>query len=84
MRPSNEIYRSRTTTLLNAEVGRKTSAFRISVELSNLMNRREHDIDYEYVSQIAPTATPKFTDVFHPIEPFQARTKIKFTPDFRH
>ncbi len=80
---SDAIYRSKTTTLLNAEVGRKINdTFRVSVELLNLLNRRDHDIDYAYVSQITPAATPAFTDVFHPVEPFQARLKIEITPHF--
>ena len=35
-----------------------------------------HDIDYAYTSQITPTATPAFTNVFHPIEPFQVRLAL--------
>ena len=81
---SDAIYRSKTTALLNAEVGRKiNNTWRVSVELLNLLNRRDHDIDYAYVSQITPTATPAFTDVFHPVEPFQVRVKIEVTPHFR-
>lgn len=70
--------------MLNAEVGRKiNNTWRVSVEFLNLLNRRDHDIDYAYVSQIAPTAPPAFTDVFHPVEPFQVRLKIEVTPHFR-
>ncbi len=47
--------------------------WRISAEFLNLLNRQDHDIDYAYTSQITPTATPAFTDVFHPVEPFQVR-----------
>ena len=39
----------------------------------NLLNRKDHDIDYAYTSRITPTADPAFTDVFHPVEPFQVR-----------
>jgi hypothetical protein len=35
--------------------------------LENCLNRRDHDIDYAYTSQITSTATPRFTDVFHPV-----------------
>ena len=81
---SDAIYRSKTTALLNAEVGRKiNNTFRLSVEFLNLLDRRDHDIDYAYVSQITPTATPAFTDVFHPVEPFQVRIKLEVTPQFR-
>jgi hypothetical protein len=81
---SDAIYRSKTTALLNAEVGRKINdTWRVAVEFLNLLNRRDHDIDYAYESQITPTATPEFTDVFHPVEPFQVRIKIEITPFHR-
>jgi hypothetical protein len=60
--------------LLNGEVGyRFNNKWRVAAEFLNLPDRRDHDIDYAYTSQIAPTATPTFTDVFHPVEPFQVR-----------
>ncbi len=81
---SDAIYLSKTTALLNAQVGRKiNNTFRVSVVFLNLLNRRDHDVDYAYVSQVTPTATPAFTDVFHPVEPFQVRVKIEVTPHFR-
>jgi hypothetical protein len=71
---SDELYRSHATALLNGEIGyRFNPKWRITGELLNLLNRRDHDIDYAYTSQITPTSTPAFTDVFHPVEPFQAR-----------
>ena len=77
---SDGIYRSRATVLLNAEVRyqvtRKWSAF---VEALNLLNRRDHDIDYAYTSQITPTADAAFGDVFHPVEPFQLRFGFRRT-----
>jgi outer membrane receptor protein involved in Fe transport len=78
---SDAIYRSKTTALLNAEVGRRINkTLRVSVVFLNLLNRRDHDVDYAYVSQAAPTGAPEFTDVFHPVEKFQARVKIEITP----
>jgi hypothetical protein len=71
---SDGVYRSKTTVLLNAEAGYQIGErWRISTELLNLLNRRDHDIDYAYTSQITPTATPSFTGVFHPVEPIQVR-----------
>jgi hypothetical protein len=71
---SDGIYRSNATILLNAEVGYRISdKWRVSAEFLNLLNRRDHDIDYAYASRIASTANPAFTDVLHPVEPFQAR-----------
>jgi hypothetical protein len=71
---SDGIYRSSATVLLNAEVGYRISdKWRISAEFLNLLNRRDHDIDYAYESRITPAADPAFTNVFHPVEPFQVR-----------
>jgi hypothetical protein len=77
---SDGIYQSNATVLLNAEVGyRITRKWSFVVEFLNLLNRRDHDIDYAYTSQTTPTATPAFTDVFHPVEPFQVRFGLRRT-----
>jgi len=71
---SDGIHRSNLTALLNAEIGYKINkTWRVSAEFLNLLNRRDSDIDYSYISRITPTATPAFTDVFHSTEPFQVR-----------
>jgi hypothetical protein len=77
---SDAIYRSLATALVNGEIGyRVGERWRISAELLNLLNRRDHDIDYAYESRITPTASPAFTNVFHPVEPFQMRIGIRGT-----
>jgi outer membrane receptor protein involved in Fe transport len=74
---SDGIYRSNATALLNGEVGYQfKKKWRVSAEFLNLLNRSDHDIDYAYTSRITPTATPAFTGVFHPVEPFQVRFAI--------
>jgi outer membrane receptor protein involved in Fe transport len=74
---SDGIYRSQATMLLNAEAGYQINKmWRISAEFLNLLDRRDHDIDYAYTSRITPTATPSFTQVFHPVEPFQVRVSL--------
>jgi hypothetical protein len=71
---SDGIYRSNLTALLNAEAGYKINeTWRVSAEFLNLLNRRDSDVDYAYISRITPTAAPAFTRVFHPTEPFQVR-----------
>jgi TonB dependent receptor/Carboxypeptidase regulatory-like domain/TonB-dependent Receptor Plug Domain len=76
---SDGMYRSQATALLNAELGyRINERWRVSAEFVNLLNRRDHDIDYAYISQITPTATPAFTGVFHPVEPFQVRFGLHY------
>jgi len=77
---SDGVYRSKATALLNAGIGYQINkALRVSVELLNLLNRRDHDIDYAYESRITPTADSAFTDVFHPVEPFQVRVGLHYT-----
>ncbi len=77
---SDGIYRSQATALLNGEAGyRLGERWRVSAEFLNMLNRRDHDIDYAYTSRITPTATPAFTDVFHPVEPFQIRLWLRGT-----
>jgi outer membrane receptor protein involved in Fe transport len=71
---SDGIYRSDSTMLLNAEAGYQINkTWRIFAEFLNLLDSRDHDIDYAYTSRTTPTSTPAFTDVFHPVEPFQVR-----------
>jgi hypothetical protein len=77
---SDGIYRSNSTALINAELRyRLTKKWSFFVEGLNLLNRRDHDIDYAYTSRITPTASPAFTDVFHPVEPFQIRGGLRTT-----
>ncbi len=77
---SDGIYRSNATVLLNAEVRyRIAERWSFVLEALNLLNRRDHDIDYAYTSRITPTADSAFTDVFHPVEPFQVRFGFRRT-----
>ncbi len=74
---SDGVYRSSETILLNAEAGYQLNkTWRISVEVLNLLNRRDHDIDYAYTSRVTPTATPEFEGVFHPVEPIAVRAAL--------
>jgi hypothetical protein len=77
---SDGINRSKATLLVNAGAGYQIAEkWRISADLLNLLNRRNADITYAYVSRITPTATPAFSDVFHPTEPFQVRFSLERT-----
>ena len=77
---SDGIYRSSATVLLNAEVRyRINKKWSFVVEALNLLNRKDHDIDYAYTSRITPTAEAAFTDVFHPVEPLQMRFGLRRT-----
>ena len=77
---SDAIYRSASTALLNAEVGYHINkSWSVLAQLFNLLDRSDHDIDYAYVSRITPTDAAAFTDVFHPVEPFQLRVGLHYT-----
>jgi hypothetical protein len=77
---SDGLYRSRPTALINAEIGyRFHERWRVSAGILNLLNRRDHDIDYAYESRVIPTANSTFTDVFHPVEPIQVRFWLRRT-----
>jgi hypothetical protein len=77
---SDGIYRSKATALLNGEVGyRFNPKWRVSAEFLNVLNRKDHDIDYAYTSRLTPTAASAFTGVFHPVEPFQVRFALART-----
>jgi outer membrane cobalamin receptor len=74
---SDGIYRSHQTLLLNGEAAYQINkTWRISIEVLNLLNRHDHDIDYAYTSRVTPSAAPVFQDVYHPIEPLQARVAL--------
>ena len=69
---SDGIYRSKATALLNGEVGYQINKkWRVSAEFLNLLDRRDHDIDYAYESRITPTATPAFTTFSTPSNRFR-------------
>jgi hypothetical protein len=80
---SDGANRSNATLLINAGAAyRFNERWRLSADLLNLLDRRNDDITYAYISRIAPTATASFTNVFHPAEPFQVRFSLERT--FRH
>jgi len=71
---SDGLYQSDQTVLLNGEVGYQfLRKWHLTAEFSNMLNRKDADIDYAYVYQITPTAAPVFGRVTHPTEPFLVR-----------
>jgi len=74
---SDGVYRSSNTILLNAEAGYQINkTWRASVELLNLLDRGDHDIDYAYLSRVSPASAATFQNVYHPVEPIQARVAL--------
>jgi hydrogenase/urease accessory protein HupE len=71
-------FRSKETLLVNARLGYTVSeTWSIYADVLNLLNRRDHDIDYAYESRITPTAGPMEEIHFHPVEPRQVRITLK-------
>lgn len=67
-------FRSGSTILLGARLGyRFNQTWTLTAEVFNLLNRRDHDIDYAYESRVRPGDTPETQIHFHPVEPIQAR-----------
>ena len=74
---SDGLYQSNQTVLLNGELGYQfNKKWHVTTEFLNMLNRKDADIDYAYVYQIAPTAAPAFGRVNHPTEPFLLRFSI--------
>ena len=72
--------RSKATLLFNAGVAYQfNKRWSLSADLFNLLNRRNDDITYAYISRITPIATASFTNVFHAAEPFQIRFRLERT-----
>lgn len=67
-------FRSEDTILVNAQVGYEfNQTWTVSAEVLNLLNQRDHDIDYAYESRVRPGADAVTQIHFHPVEPFQLR-----------
>jgi outer membrane receptor protein involved in Fe transport len=71
---SDGVFRSRSTALVDLGIAYQISnRWRLSLTILNLLDRRDHDIDYAYQSRVTPRASPAFENVFHPVEPIQLR-----------
>ncbi len=67
-------FRSGETILLGAKVGyRFSKTWTLTAEVFNLLDRRDHDIDYAYESRVRPGDVSSNQLHFHPVEPIQAR-----------
>ena len=76
---------SRATTLVNASLGYRLSArWHLSLEGTNLLNSKDHDVDYYYASRLANETAPDqlangVNDIhFHPVEPISGRIVISY------
>ena len=61
--------RSRSTSLVNARAGYAFSkTTKLQADVFNLLNRKDHDIDYFYESRLAGEPAPVADTHFHPVE----------------
>lgn len=73
----DDSVRSPETILVNAQVGYQFNrTWTATVEVLNLLNRKDHDISYYYQSQTTPGGTPTDEIHFHPVEPIQVRAAL--------
>jgi outer membrane receptor protein involved in Fe transport len=71
---SDGIYRSESTLVLNWEASyRINKTWSVSTEILNLLDSRDHDVDYAYNSRVTSAGSAYFQKVFHPEEPIQVR-----------
>ena len=73
----DDSFRSDETILLNGQIGyRINKTWTVSAEVLNILDRKDHDIDYAYESRVALGADVNEEIHFHPVEPIQARFAI--------
>lgn len=71
--------RSSATILLNAQLGyRFNKTWTLTADVLNVLDRRDHDIDYAYESRPLPGGPDPLGSGlhFHPVEPIQARIAL--------
>jgi outer membrane receptor protein involved in Fe transport len=69
---------SAATSIFNARVGYAfDKRIRLQLDAFNLFNRKDHDIDYYYVSRLPGEAAAGVNDIhFHPVEPRSLRLAL--------
>lgn len=72
--------RSNATTVVNLGLGYQlTPRLKITGEVLNLLNSKDHDIDYFYESRLAGEAAPVADRHFHPVEPINGRLGLRYS-----
>jgi outer membrane receptor protein involved in Fe transport len=72
--------RSRATTVVNLGLGYLlTPQLKITGEVLNLFDSRDHDIDYFYESRLAGESGPVADLHFHPVEPINGRITLRYS-----
>ncbi len=69
--------RSKSTSLVNARAGYAFSkTMKVQLDVFNLFDRKDHDIDYFYQSQLAGEPGPVADVHFHPVEKRAVRATL--------
>jgi hypothetical protein len=72
--------RSDATTLVNWQLGYKYKNFLAQLDILNLLDAKDHDIDYFYASRLRGEADDGVADIhFHPVEPRTVRLYLAYT-----
>lgn len=72
--------RSRATTVVNLGLGYLlTPQLKITGDVLNLFDSRDHDIDYFYESRLAGESGPVADRHFHPVEPVNGRITLRYS-----
>ncbi|MES2683294.1 MAG: TonB-dependent receptor [Pseudomonadota bacterium] len=71
---------SQPTTIVNVGAGYHfTKQLKVSAQITNLFDSKDHDIDYLYSSRLSGEPAEGVEDVhFHPIEPINARLSLRY------
>jgi hypothetical protein len=71
-------WRSKPAWQVSAAIGYEfDKTWTVTVEGFNLLNRRDHDIDYAYESRVAPDAAAQMDRHFHPMEPLRVQANLR-------
>jgi outer membrane receptor protein involved in Fe transport len=77
---SDNKERSDPSTLLNASAGYKFKNFKLWMEILNILDSKDHDIDYFYASRLDGEAADGVEDLhYHPLEPRMIRGGISYS-----
>jgi len=75
----DDSVRSDANTLVNLEVGYTYKRFLAQVDVLNLLNSKDHDIDYFYTSRLPGEPAEGVADIhFHPIEPRTVQVSLTY------
>lgn len=74
------LHKGKKTSLVNIGVGYRWQQLSLGLDVFNLLDSRDHDIDYFYASRLAGEPEGGEEDLhFHPVEPRSLRVRIEYS-----